>query len=59
MKISEMIEKLQAILDEHGDMEVAYIDNGDFAENGGWTEPQVEVAEIRGRTGIGAKAVIL
>lgn len=45
MKITELIAKLQEILEEHGDIDVGYVDNGDFAENGGWTEPYPQVSD--------------
>lgn len=38
MLASELIQKLQALVEEHGDGEVGYVDNGPFAENGGWVE---------------------
>lgn len=36
MKASELIEALQKLIDKHGDQEVTYVDNGDFAEE--WPE---------------------
>lgn len=39
MKISELIARLEELKQQLGDVEVGYVDNGDFAENGGWIEP--------------------
>ncbi|MNE31524.1 hypothetical protein D3C81_442020 [compost metagenome] len=44
--LDELIEALEKIRAEKGgQLEVGYIDNGDFAENGGWTEPEPRVSK--------------
>ncbi len=40
MNINQMIEVLEQIRAKHGgELEVGYVDNGPFAENGGWITP--------------------
>lgn len=59
MLVTELIKLLQGVVDEHGDMQVGYIDNGDFAEHGGWTEPVVRVSSDTHKVGDGIKTTVL
>lgn len=43
MRISQLIKDLEDVKEKYGDLEVGYIDNGDFSENNGWAEPEVMV----------------